>query len=204
MLLNEEEKKQVADAIAEAERHTDAELVTVLAARADDYRYIPLLWAALLALLVPLIGLAMPAWLSLADIFVAQWIAFFALGLLFRIPAVMMKLVPKRVRIWRAANLARRQFLENNLHHTEGETGVLIFVAEAEHYVEILVDRGISRKVKNEQWRILVDEFTRNVKHGNTLEGFLACIRQCGEILKEAAPATSERNELPNHLVVLD
>ena len=51
--FNEYDQRQIAEAIARAERRTDAELVTVLAARADDYTYIPLLWASVLALLVP-------------------------------------------------------------------------------------------------------------------------------------------------------
>ena len=52
-LLSEHEQRQVAEAIARVEKTTDAELVTVLAARADDYAYIPLLWASLIALVVP-------------------------------------------------------------------------------------------------------------------------------------------------------
>lgn len=36
-LLTEHEQRQVAEAIARVEKTTDAELVTVLAARADDY-----------------------------------------------------------------------------------------------------------------------------------------------------------------------
>ena len=52
-LLTEHEQRQVAEAIARVEKTTDAELVTVLAARADDYAYIPLLWASLIALVVP-------------------------------------------------------------------------------------------------------------------------------------------------------
>ena len=37
-LFGEQERNQIADAIAEVEQHTNAELVTVLAARSDDYR----------------------------------------------------------------------------------------------------------------------------------------------------------------------
>lgn len=204
MLLTESQRKRVAEAIAEVERQTDAELVTVLATRADDYRYIPLLWAALVALSLPILGLALPAWLTLLDILIAQWAVFFLLAAVFRIPAVMTRLVPARVKKWRAASLARRQFLENNLHHTQGETGVLIFVSEAEHYVEILADRGISRHVDNARWQQIVDTFTARVKARQTLEGFLECIKSCGDILCEHAPATHARNELPDHLVVLE
>lgn len=52
-LLTPEQQRQVEDAVTRAEQHTDAEIVTVLAPRADDYSYIPLLWASLIALVVP-------------------------------------------------------------------------------------------------------------------------------------------------------
>ena len=39
--------------VRQAEQATDAELVTVLAPASDGYRYIPTLWAALLAMLTP-------------------------------------------------------------------------------------------------------------------------------------------------------
>ena len=39
---------------------------------------------------------------------------------------------------------------------------------------------------------------------GETLTGFTECIAACGEKLAHAVPATHERNELPNHLIVLD
>ena len=63
-LLTEPELQQVAEAIERVERDTDAELVTVLAAQADDYRYIPLLWASLLALLLPGALLFFTGWLA--------------------------------------------------------------------------------------------------------------------------------------------
>ncbi|OSN68773.1 hypothetical protein BV349_00862 [Pseudomonas syringae pv. actinidiae] len=44
-LLNKDEQRQVAEAIDRVEQRTDAELVTVLAARSDDYAYMPLIWA---------------------------------------------------------------------------------------------------------------------------------------------------------------
>lgn len=221
-LLSEAGQRQVAETIARIERETDAELVTVLAPRADDYRYIALLWAALVALVVPALaayglhwwGLARDwsgaqgSWASpdwpMADLLLAQWLLFILLSFVFRIPAVTMRLVPRRVRFWRASNLAKAQFLAQNLHHTQGETGMLIFVAEAERYVEILVDRGIARHFPNETWQAIIDRFTARVHAGETLQGFLECIESCGELLKQRIPATHDRNELPNHLVILD
>lgn len=202
-LFTETELKQVADAIEKVEQHTDAELVTVLARQADNYLYIPTLWAAVIALLIPLLLKLTPFWLSGDELLMLQWFNFIALALLFRVPGIMMSLVPKSVKHWRASNLARRQFLENNLHHTKGETGVLIFIAEAEHYVEIIADRGISQHVSDEQWQGIVNDLVGSIKRKQTLAGMLGCIDACGEKLKQHAPATESKNELPNHLVVL-
>ncbi|WP_048305764.1 TPM domain-containing protein [Halomonas sp. PR-M31] len=202
-LLSDSEQHQVAEAINRIERETDAELVTVLAPQADDYAYIPLLWAGILALVVPGAINYFPGWLSAAELLLVQWGTFILLGLLFRMPKITTRLIPRSVRHWRASNLARRQFLEQNLHHTSNETGVLIFVSEAERYVEILVDRGISKRLKDDTWQSIVAAFTQQVKEGQTLQGFLTCIDSCGEHLKREVPATHERNELPNRLVVL-
>ena len=51
-LFGEHERNQIADAIAEVEQRTNAELVAVLAARSDDYRHHSIAWAAALALLM--------------------------------------------------------------------------------------------------------------------------------------------------------
>jgi len=108
------------------------------------------------------------------------------------------------VRHWRASNLARRQFLEQNLHHTLGSTGVLIFVSEAERHVEILVDRGIEHCLDAEARAAIGARFAEQVRQGRTLQGFVECIEACGELLSQHVPPTHARNELPNRLVILD
>lgn len=202
-LLSDYEQRQVAEAIARVEQQTDAELVTVLAARADDYAYIPLLWASLLALIVPGVVHYASGWLNMHWLLLVQWTTFAVLCLVFRIPRITTRLIPRSVRHWRASNLARRQFLEQNLHHTIGSTGILIFVCEAERYVEILVDEGISKRLDDKSWDAIVEAFTQQVKQGQTQQGFINCIEACGELLKVHVPVTHVRNELPNRLVVL-
>ncbi|WP_110950167.1 TPM domain-containing protein [Pseudomonas bohemica] len=203
-LLTEDEQRQVAQAIEAVERSTDAELVTVLAASADDYAYAPLIWAGLVALLMPGLINFYPGWLNANELLLTQIATFIAVALLCRLPAISTRLVPASVRHWRAGSLARRQFLEQNLHATVNGTGVLIFVSEAERYVEIIVDDGIARNVDDMVWRSMVDVFTRQVSEGRILEGFLGCIRSCGEVLSNQVPLTQPRNELPNRLVVLE
>ena len=197
-------RERIAAAIDEIERHTDAEVVTVVAGAADDYRWIGLFWAALLALIVPGAAAFVLGGFDARSLLLAQWVVFVIAGLCFRHRRVAPRLVPRSVRHARAAALARAQFLAQNLHRTADATGVLIFVAEAEHYVEILVDHGVARCIDDTVFAGLIQEFTGQVAAGQTTEGFIACIQGCGEHLARAVPATHTRNELPNRLIVLD
>lgn len=202
--MTEYEQRQIAEAIARAERRTDAELVTVLARRADDFPYLPLLWAALLALLIP--G-ALHLWLGgigVNGLLLTQMLTFISLCLLLRHPRLAAWVVPSVLRRRRASGLARQQFLELNLQRTAGATGVLIFVSEAERHVEILVDEGIARHLPEQARKAIVARFTDQVRQGHTLQGFVECIEACGELLSEHVPPTHARNELPNRLVILD
>lgn len=203
-MLTEAEQQQVADAIGAVERNTEAELVTVLARRADRYTYIPILYAAAIALLTPGVIALLPFWLGLWEVLFAQWSVFIVFALLLQWPPLLTRIIPQSIKRWRAANLARRQFLEQNLHHTHAHTGVLIFVSEIEHYVEIIADRGIDCHVEQAQWQSIVDTFTAQVKRGEIVQGFLQCVRDCGELLQRHVPATAQKNELPNRMIVLD
>jgi len=193
----------IATAIAEVEKNTDAELVAVFARRADSYFHASLLWAALAALLTPMALRFTPLWLDGDDLLAAQWMVFVVLALLLSIPEIRPRLVPRSTQRWYAENLARRQFLANNLHYTRGETGVLIFIAEAEHWMEILPDRGIRRYIADDRWQTMVDRCIAEIKAGRAFEGMLQCIQDSGELMAFHVPATSPRNELPDRLVVL-
>lgn len=203
MLLDKNAQETLAQTIGEQEKRTDAELVTVLARQADDYRYVTLLWAALLSLLVPVALLFLPVWLTPFEGLLLQWGVLLVLAVLFRLKPVQFRVVPRRLQRMRAAGLARQAFLEQGLHRTRGGTGLLIFVSEAEHYVEILADQGIARHVDDSEWQTIVDAFIARVKAGRVAEGFQECVAACGDKLATHVPATEQKNELPNHLIVL-
>ena len=202
--LNEYDQRQIAEAIARAERRTDAELVTVLARRADDYAYWPLLWAAVLALTVPGLLHWLLAWPSVRGVLMGNVLLFVVLCLLLRNPRLADWLIPRTLRRWRASRLAQQQFREQNLQRTAGATGVLIFVSEAEQHVEILVDRGIEHCLDAEARAAIGARLAEQVRQGRTLQGFVECIEACGELLSQHVPPTHARNELPNRLVILD
>ncbi len=203
MLVTESQQQQIEQCISEIETKTDAELVCVLAARSDPYYYISAVWAACIAFLAPIPLGFFTEWFHLSFILFLQAGTFITGFLLLRWPPLLTYFIPKPVRYWYATNLARRQFLAQNLHHTQGATGVLIFISEAEHYVEIMADRGIHQHVPNETWQHIVDELITQIKQQRTFPGLLTCLDQCGALLAQHVPATHQKNELPNRLVIL-
>jgi len=200
--LTDQDRAAIMAAIAAAERRTSGELVAVVAGAADDYRHIALLWPALAALLLPALLLtAVPA-LDARLLYLAQSAAFALLVLLAQLRPVRLALVPAATKRRRAGRLAHEQFIAQGLHRTEGRTGVLIFVAVAEHYVEIIADHGIDAVVPPGTWDAAVAAFVEQVRAGRVAEGFLATIALVGERLAEHFPlAEGDRDELPNRLI---
>lgn len=202
-MLSSEALMRVRAAVMAAERRTDAEFVTVLAQEADGYHFIPTLWAAMIALLTPLVVFAGPWWMTQMDVFILQLLLFATLTGLFRLRWLKYRLVPSGIKVRRASNLAFRQFLEQGVHRTERGLGVLFFVSEAEHYVQLIADSGIDAQVDQQEWQRIVDVFTAQVKRGNVEDGFLQAIAAVGDVMARVAPATHTRDELPNHLILL-
>jgi putative membrane protein len=173
--------------------------VAVVAPAADDYRYVPLLWPALVALLLPAMLLTIAPGMAVWTLYSAQATAFFVLALLLHLLPVRMALVPASMKRRRAGQLAREQFYEQQLHLTGARTGVLLFVSVAEHYVEIIADEGINARVPPGTWDKAVADFVGQVRAGRVTEGFLAMVDAVGMRLAEHFPrAGDDRDELPN------
>jgi len=99
--------------------------------------------------------------------------------------------------------MARYQFLEQNLHVTHNNLGVLIYISQLEHQVRILVDHGIAKKIDNSVWEDDVDNLIQRIKVGEPLEGIIDCITTIGNQLAKQFPYTHEKNELCNKLVII-
>ena len=204
VFMNSHDKQRISAAIAAVERHTSGELVTVITRCSDDYRYIPYLWAALLALLVPGILSLDPGLIPVKLHYLLQICVFLGAAALFNWLPLKIRLIPPSVKQLRAHRLAREQFFQQRLHSTPGRSGVLLFVSVAEHYVEIIADKGINDVVSEDAWQLTVEQFTADVKNNRVVDGFLAAIAACGQLLAAHFPATDEKsNELPDHLVEL-
>src|SRR5262249_4163824 len=195
--------ERVSQAIRAAETRTAGEIFCVIVQSSSRYPLVPLAWAALVALAVPLPLIYLTAWPA-ATIYLAQLVAFVVASAVLSLPAVRYRIVPKTVQHQRAHAAAMRQFLAHGLHLTEARTGVLIFASVAERYAEIIADTGIHAKVGNEVWEQAIAALVAAIKAGRPGDGFIAAVEQCGAVLAQHfPPGAINRDELPNKLVVM-
>jgi putative membrane protein len=199
-----EERANIEDAITRAERKTSGEIIVVVASASAGYFAYAIMWAALIALLVPWPLIYLTNW-PVEHIYLAQLGVFVLGAALTQWEALRLAIVPQTIKRARAHQKAVEQFLAQNLYTTKGRTGVLIYVSFAERHAEVIADSGIYRKVPRETWKGVVDTFTTHLGGGARVEGFVTAIDACGKILaKHFPPDRIDQNELPNHLIMLD
>jgi len=199
-----EERTTIEEAINRAEKTTSGEIIVVVATASAGYFAYALMWAALLALLVPWPLIYLTNW-PVEFIYLAQLGVFLLGALLLQWAPLRFAIVPKSIKRARAHQKAVEQFLAQNLHTTKGRTGVLIYVSFAERYAEVIADEGIYKRVPQDTWSGVVETLTTHLGRGARVEGFVTAIDACGKILaKHFPPGRIDQNELPNHLIVLD
>lgn len=201
--ISSKDVDRISAAITHAERKTSGEIIAVLARQSSRYEYIPLMWAALVALVVPW-PLVHFTWMKMQWIYLIQLLVFLALLALAWHPRVRMWLVPKSILNANVHRRAAEQFLAQNLYTTTGRTGVLLFVSVAERRVEIIADSGIDARVLKGTWQKIVDDFAAEIAAGQLADGFVHAIERIGtHLAKHFPPGSRDPNELPDHLIVL-
>lgn len=227
MIVTDQDRARIAQAVAEAETRTAGEIVCVLADDSAEYRETPLVWATGAALVVPaaallagfspdlavrtVLGLIDPgAWsASIAapqaqvpaalGLYVAVQAAVFMLSLgLVSIPAVRLALTPRSLKAERVRQAAMRQFLSLGMHVTEGRTGVLIYASLAEHRAEVIADEGIHGLAPDAPWETVASALTAGMRRRRPAEGFIAAVAAAADILAAHVPPRAEAN--PNEL----
>jgi putative membrane protein len=202
-MISAEERERLANAIQDAEARTAGEIVVVVAAQASGYRSVPVLWALLAAL-----GLPWPLiWITTlgpSQIFLAQLVVALVLSIALSLPKRRYGLVPGFMKRARAHEAATREFVARGLTRTRGRTGVLIYLAGAEHYAEIIADTGIADQVEEGVWRDTIADLLEAIKAGRAGDGLVAAVQRVGRILAEHAPPhDDDTDEIANKVILL-
>lgn len=214
-MILDKKLEEIAQHIKAAEAKTSGEIVCVVARKSDAYRYIPILWAALVSLAVPLVFIILRMFDDVAGsyavemsgietVYFVQLSVFLAAFLLSQWGVIKYKLIPKKVKLQRAKRVAAEAFMHQEIHLTDDRTGVLLFISLAERYVEVIADHGIYSKLDDGVWQEIVDELIVQIKADEMAAGIVAAVDEIGVLLTQHFPADGkDKNELADHLVII-
>lgn len=224
--ISKQKSDELAAHIGKVEQSTSGEIVCVLAQKSDPYQYIPILWAAFLALAVPFVFLMSDFFGNLLGlngfliedgsyafnlsavslVYMVQLVVFIVAFMAVQWMPLKLALVPKNVKLKRAKRLAAEQFMLQEINLTDDRTGVLLFVSMAEHYVEVIADHGIYEKLDPSIWQKIIDELLIDIKADKMADGLMKAIDEVGLLLQEHFPIDENtyKNELSNHIILID
>lgn len=194
--LNPADIARVSAAIARIETQTSGEIVCMVARRALDPE--PYAWqiAGALALATPWALLWLTAW-PLLDILLAQLGVLAISAMILR--GLGLRALPSRLARRRVRAEAEARFTQHGLANTRDRTGLLLFVALAEHRVEIVVDMALADPAHQPVWDAMVATVVEAIRRDALADGLIAAVAQAAETLARIAPPRpDDRNELPN------
>jgi putative membrane protein len=232
-LLSEVERNAISGAIEAAEMTTSGEIYCVVAHKSGDYGWTTLIYGIILALLAPVIMLA----LGLNPLDLAEWLtrltgagwtagigasaadeAALGMAMVVAIQTAIVVLVsllglnadlrealtPGFVKRNNVHRSALEQFLAHGIHLTLGRTGVLIFVSISEHQAEIIADTAIYEKVDRKVWGDAIGALLAEARQDNLAAGMIKAVEMSGAVLAEHFPRQAgDENELPNRVVII-
>ena len=188
---------EIAKAIREIEKQTNAEMVVVVRGRSGSYRHADYLFGAIIAL----IGLVFVLFSPVE--FHTYWIPFDVIALFLagawvssRGDWIRRLLTSRKFRSQAARTGAAAMFWEAGIANTSAENGVLIYLSLLEGRLEVIADRGILKAAPPLEWNQCVFEL-KQVGRAATPQTFIEGLRMIGKLLAEHLPATGEN---PNEL----
>ena len=95
-------------------------------------------------------------------------------------------------------------FSKLRIWDTERNTGVLLYVLQADKAIEIVADRGIAARVPQAAWNAICTDLGRSFRQGNAEAGVVAALGRIHDLLAAHFTALDANpNELPDQPVVL-
>jgi putative membrane protein len=223
LTFSPEDQALVTAAVAKAERESDGEIVTIVAARPDSYHDVGLHYALLAMLLVPAIGAVLPqSWYDMTAGLVLGWnaplsirLVMFAMlvkmALVFLIVRILlarmglrMALTPAGTKTRRVRRRAMEMFRIAAERRTRGRTGIILYLSLLERRAEIVADEAIHSQVDPEIWGEAMAVLIGKVKEVKPGEGMALAVGKIGEVLASCVPPVPVNpNELPDRPIEL-
>ncbi|TAN70961.1 MAG: hypothetical protein EPN17_02975 [Methylobacter sp.] len=110
-------------------------------------------------------------------------------------------------KVWRGMSARQRAievFSDLQVWDTEENSGVLIYLLLADREVHIVADRGISKRVAQEEWDVVAKVMQQEFQQGDFLHGALQGIERITVLLAvHFPPGVDDRNELSDRPVIV-
>lgn len=218
--LTEEQQKQVEQAVVDAEGKTSCEIVPVLATASGRYdrpEDVVGLWLTVITALgfwyyfprvqgqagdwggLPVVVELILAALAMVIAFILGAIAGSRIGWLRRL------FTPRQQMQDEVAARAREIFFDKRVHHTEGGTGILIYISLFEHVAVALADQAVIDKLGQPFIDQICQKLTAGLHSGKAAETICEVIREIGDEAATPLPrASDDKNELQDALVLID
>jgi putative membrane protein len=220
MALKGEDLEKIKNAVKDAESKTAGEIATAFIKESDNYAVYELMFSVIGGFIYFVIMMLFSSnientlkrmlWEYTTDhllIFygLSTFLVIFILYLLANISFIDRLIVPKSIMQRKVNERAVRHFMESGVYNTKDRTGILIFISNLEHRVELLADKGINEKIPQEKWNAVVSHIVDGFKSGRMVENLTHSIAQCGEMLAEHYPIQPDDvNELKDDIAVLE
>lgn len=217
--VSSEQRDSVAAAVSAAEQNSCCEIVPVVATasgrydRAEDLVGLWLAAAGAVAVFLLLPGNVetghwggFPVWAQVL-ILVATIAVCFLIGAVLADRFHGLRLLfTARQQMQEEVNLrARELFFDRRVHHTEGASGILIFVSLYERMAVVLGDRSVVEKLGEDFPKQLCERLTAALRKEDIASAICDAINHAAPSLAAALPrAEGDVNELSDALVLLD
>ncbi|HKP26168.1 MAG TPA: TPM domain-containing protein [Dongiaceae bacterium] len=181
-MLTQGQAQRIEQAVQAAEAATSTEIAVCVRRASGDDRFLAAIFGAVVFLAVETLGPAIwwnydrLVWLGVA--LVAGVLAFwlcdrFDLGL---------RCLPPRMLVKDAHRTARAVFLDHGIDATPERNAVLLFVSQAERYVEILPDRAAAAAIEPTHWTAIVGAFRQAARKGDLGEAVAGAVSAIGKV----------------------
>ena len=202
MLLTEEDKQAVAEAVKNAESLTSGEIVFALTDASDRYQHAVIRGAIAGSILATAVYLLLPVPQTIGMLLWTEVMAFAVFyALIARLPCRRWFISPREMDE-RVHEAAFREFYSSGLHKTREANGIVIYLSCLERRVVVLGDEGIHKRMGEDHWHEVRDRIIAGIKQGQAREGICAGIESCGKALAGHFPRRPDDvNELSDDVL---
>jgi putative membrane protein len=202
-MIDRVDEDRIAAAITEVEKKTSGEIMVVVGRSASGYHLVPIVWAALITLAAPMFLLLVFS-LTARRLYEIELIVFGVCAFVLSFGRYRYRLVPGWIKRGRAHEAAREQFLARRISYTQARTGVLLYVALAEHFAELVPDAAVAELIDDASWKPVIERLTAKLREERVADALIEAVEAIGAILAaKFPPSPGHQNELPNKVVLL-